>query len=322
MGDAPLKVLLIEDNPVDARIFREALSSDAEKGSFALEWVDRLQTGTERLAQGGIQAVLLDLFLPDSQGLETFDRLRSEAPQVPAVVLTTLDDEQFALRTVRKGAQDYLVKGQVDGRLLPRVVRYAVERHRMQEALRSLALMDELTGLHNRRGFLTLAEQQVRVARRVKTPLALFLGDLDGLKRINDGFGHLEGDQALRQAAQALKKTFRASDIAARVGGDEFAVLAMDVSEDSAAQLLERLRENLAAANARGLSYRLSLSTGLSFLDPAQDPAEPPGDCIQALLAKADAGLYNQKHGPEDRTPLLRRDAQRNPRSGQRHAAF
>jgi MinD-like ATPase involved in chromosome partitioning or flagellar assembly/CheY-like chemotaxis protein len=126
-----MKVLLIEDNPGDARLIREMLAQ--ERGAtLDLERADRLSAGLERLAAGPIDVVLLDLSLPDSQGLDTFARVHAHAPEVPIMVLTGLDDEELAVKAVREGAQDYLVKGELDGSLLVRAMRYAIERHRVQ----------------------------------------------------------------------------------------------------------------------------------------------------------------------------------------------
>jgi len=136
MKNGPVKILLIEDNPDDARLM-ELMLRDAKASSFELERVDRLSKGLERIEQGGIAAVLLDLSLPDSRGWETFSKVHTRAPQVPIIVLSGLDDEDLALKTVQEGAQDYLIKGQVDGRLLVRAMRYAIERKRVEEALRA-----------------------------------------------------------------------------------------------------------------------------------------------------------------------------------------
>ena len=127
------RVLLIEDNPGDARLISEMLA-EVRSAAFDLEWADDLSTGLERLATGGIDAVLLDLSLPDSQGLDTFVKTHIHAPQVPIIVLSGLDDEELAGKAVREGAQDYLVKGNVDTNLLVRALRYAIERKRAEEA--------------------------------------------------------------------------------------------------------------------------------------------------------------------------------------------
>lgn len=131
MADIAIRVLLVEDNPGDARLIREMLS-EVREVAFDVQRGDRLSTSLERLAEGGIDVVLLDLSLPDSQGLETFARVSAQAPDVPVVLLTGLDDADLAVKAVREGAQDYLVKGQLDSSLLVRSIRYAVERHRAQ----------------------------------------------------------------------------------------------------------------------------------------------------------------------------------------------
>lgn len=139
-----LTVLLIEDNPGDTRLIQEMLA-EASGVTFELECAHRLSTGLERLAEGGIDVVLLDLGLPDSQGLDTFDKVYAHA-QIPAIVLSGLDDESLAVEAVQRGAQDYLIKGQIDSNPLARAIRYAVERRRMAEALQQRNR--ELTLLH------------------------------------------------------------------------------------------------------------------------------------------------------------------------------
>ncbi len=130
----PIRVLLVEDNPGDARLIRELLAR-ARGVQFELERAERLSVALERLKSDGIHAVLLDLSLPDSSGLDTFIRVHDCAPHVPITVLSGYDDEVVAIRAVREGAQDYLVKGQVDRNLLVRALLYAIERKRAEEAL-------------------------------------------------------------------------------------------------------------------------------------------------------------------------------------------
>jgi DNA-binding response OmpR family regulator len=147
MNERPIKVLLIEDNAADAVMIREMLNS-AGGTAFALESAERLSTGLERLAEGGWDAVLLDLSLPDSRGADTFFTVRERAVNVPIVLLTGLEDEVFAVGAMHKGAQDYLIKGQVDGRLVSRAIRYAVERNKLvQELQAALAKVKTLSGM-------------------------------------------------------------------------------------------------------------------------------------------------------------------------------
>jgi diguanylate cyclase (GGDEF)-like protein/PAS domain S-box-containing protein len=168
-------------------------------------------------------------------------------------------------------------------------------RVRMEETLRALALIDELTGLYNRRGFFTLAQQQLKTANRTRNRLALLFADFDGLKRVNDTFGHPEGDRALIEVADILRKTFRESDIIARIGGDEFVVLGIETNGSPAEVLTARLQENLAAHNAReGRRYELALSVGLARYDPKYSYSS-----IDDLLAQADRAMYERKRSDQ-----------------------
>jgi signal transduction histidine kinase len=140
-----LCVLIIEDHPPEARLMREMLAEATGEGSFEVECADRLSTGLDRLERGGIDAVLLDLSLPDSWGVATVEKALLAAPTIPILVLSGLDDEQIALQAVHRGAQDYLVKSHVDSHWLPRAIRYAIERrqllaeleHRRQQQLQA-----------------------------------------------------------------------------------------------------------------------------------------------------------------------------------------
>jgi signal transduction histidine kinase len=146
-GKKALQVLLVEDNAGDARLLREMFSKE-EAGSFALTHLTRMSEAEKRLAEGGVDIVLLDMGLPDGHGMETLRRARAAAPDVVMIVLTGLEDEALAAESIKEGAQDYLIKGQIENRALPRALRHAMERHRMQaetEAMRKhqLQLKDE-----------------------------------------------------------------------------------------------------------------------------------------------------------------------------------
>ncbi len=163
-------------------------------------------------------------------------------------------------------------------------------RKEHEDALRSLTMVDELTELYNRRGFLTSAGQQLRLAKRGHRELLLLFLDMDDFKDINDNFGHAEGDRALVRASQILRKTFRDSDVLARLGGDEFVVLAADPGAGATDTIINRLRSELMERNAlESRPYQLSFSVGVARFDP-NAPAS-----IEELLATADAMLYEQK---------------------------
>jgi signal transduction histidine kinase len=134
MAEGTTSILLIDDNPGDARLIAEYLA-EAGECRFDLATADRLSAGLGQLSAGQFDVVLVDLGLPDSSGLDSLRAVRAEAPHVAVIVLTGLDDEGLANQAVREGAQDYLVKGQVDGNILSRSIRYAVERKRAEEEL-------------------------------------------------------------------------------------------------------------------------------------------------------------------------------------------
>lgn len=169
------------------------------------------------------------------------------------------------------------------------------QRSVMMQHLRELALEDELTGLNNRRGFLLLVEQQLQVARRTGRRGLLLFVDLDSMKAINDVHGHPAGDVALRQTADALRATFRGSDILAREGGDEFMVFCPDTGADAADAILASLAKNVAAANAADTRWALSLSVGAAEFDPAQPVP------LERLINQADERMYEQKLGKKHR---------------------
>src|SRR5687768_17096369 len=127
-----MRVLLVEDNEDDALLIRETLSET----TIEIERAERLSTALEQLATGRFDAVRLDFSLPDAYGVETLERMRRDGLNVPIVVLSGLNSEEVAVKAVEAGAQDYLIKGQTDGALLTRALRYAIQRHRAEESLK------------------------------------------------------------------------------------------------------------------------------------------------------------------------------------------
>ncbi len=147
MADGPIQVLLIEDNPADARLISEILTAGRDSG-FELETRDRLSAGLDRLRDGGVDVVLLDLSLPDSSGFDTFRRVHEQTDSVPILLLTGLDDQAFAVAAVHEGAQDFLNKDQVNEYVLTRAIRYAIERNKLVRDLQdALSKVKTLSGM-------------------------------------------------------------------------------------------------------------------------------------------------------------------------------
>jgi diguanylate cyclase (GGDEF)-like protein len=169
-------------------------------------------------------------------------------------------------------------------------VAQAIERKRLEEEIRSLSLTDELTGLYNRRGFTLLADQEVKKAYRIKKSMLLLFGDVDNLKAINDTHGHAQGDLALREVSAILKEALRGADILARIGGDEFVILAVDASKENGKIMTDRIQTTLEARNQqKDKTYHLALSMGVALYDP-----EAPCT-VSELIAQADGLMYEQK---------------------------
>lgn len=163
-------------------------------------------------------------------------------------------------------------------------------RKNMEEELRLLSVTDQLTGLYNRRGFIAFAERQLKLTARRKRGLLLFFADLDGMKAINDNFGHEEGDRALIETANILRETFRETDIIARIGGDEFAIMTIDSPEMSSDILIARLQDRIDDHNARKeMPFVISMSIGISTCDSKKMRS------IDELMSIADRHMYENK---------------------------
>src|SRR5256884_4686951 len=249
-----------------------------------------------RLAHGGIDVVLLAMSLSARRGFATFTELRALAPATPFLFLSDSGDERHGLEAVRAGAEDVLVNSELDGERLARALRHAIERNRLHAALLDLAFVDELTGLYNRRGFLTLATRDLRVARRGDETLLVAFADLDDLKRVNDAAGHAVGDRALRDTAALLRRAFRDAGLVAPIGGDQYAVLVRPPRPESARVLADRMKRQVRDFNRRaGRPYQVSISLGFAAHKASTL------DSVAGLLDRADRALYRGKRRKHDK---------------------
>jgi diguanylate cyclase (GGDEF)-like protein len=305
-----MKILIAEDDPVSCRILTTSLKAwghdivVTRNGSDALEALQR---------DGAPMLAILDWMMPGLTGVEICRRLRTERNEAPIyiILLTALNCKENLLEGLEAGADDYLTKPFDRHELRVRVQAGAriialqenlrqrvreledaiVERQQAEEALRSLSLTDHMTGLYNHRGFYNLAEHHARVSRRSRMKSLLIYADMDGLKQINDTMGHHTGSQAITAVADVLRATFRDCDIVARLGRDEFAILAPNIPLNESRKLIERLRDNLTAHNESGQhQFQLSLSIGAVEIDHTYEFG------IEDQMAKADAEMYRDKN--------------------------
>lgn len=289
-------ILLVEDNPDDAVLINHLLESMPTE-SAQTRVANRLSEALTLMATEPPQLVLLDLGLPDTEGLQGLTQLLRAAPDVPIVVVTGEGDEELAVAAVRAGAQDFLVKGKLDAASLSRVMRQSVERHRRLQDMGAALLLqqfrathDELTGLPNRVLFRDRLMHAIECAMRERRRLAVVYMDLDGFKPVNDTLGHAAGDELLVQFAAHLGDCLRRCDTIARLGGDEFGLLLEDVrTRRTVADVIEQAR---AAFNepipVHGQPCAINFSAGIAVF---------PEDGLDAdrLLRSADLAMYRDK---------------------------
>ena len=271
MGSNKLKFISCAQKPRTGFTSQD-ISSDVAILNMAVDSQSLLRGITSRFSSRRDRGVIDDVF----------EALLAEA------------NEEFVslLRDVHTESHDTLpgdTRSQQVSELLVRAVRCATKQYLLQAELGNLALTDELTGLYNRRGFMALAERQLKLGRRSGREMLLFVMDVDGLKQINDSFGHSEGDRALKRTAGVLEETFRDSDVVARLGGDEFAVLAIEADGHSEATIKTRLFDSLKSISSERSGCIISLSLGVARFDPCGLAS------IGELMVKADQSMYEQK---------------------------
>ena len=287
MNAKPIKLLLLEDGCKDARFLQKSI---CDGGSFQCELVkmDKLEEAlSTRMEEPPV--ILLRSGDSSAQLSANLKRVREIASDMPVLVLP---NSQHGL-VLPAAAPGESAKNNGHLRLnlkkLARILRCGLRQNRMESELSHLAISDELTGLYNRRGFLLLGSERMRLAHGMKKNLLLFFADLDNLKQINDQFGHQEGDQALLKTAEIFRNTFRNSDITGRFGGDEFAALVIEEYGQTAGTISARLQDNMAELAANNTHYPLSLSVGMTRY------AAETRSSLKKLLAQADQALYKQK---------------------------
>ncbi len=266
MGESPLRVLLIENHAGDAAIV-QGLLPEPELSGFDFILDDGKGGALAITDQHPIDVVLLDL--PDEGASDMISALQARTHSRPMVILR--QDEIELPDPVAGGPAnlDYLVKGKFDGLALCRTLRHAVESSRLKEQIKALTLTDELTGLQSRRGLTILGRHQLCLANRTGCGATMIYIDIHNMGWINENLGRAEGDQAILDTTAILRKTFRASDVIARVAGDEFAVLALETGRVPAEVFERRIEKNIETfIFAADRPYEIELNIGAAYFDP------------------------------------------------------
>jgi diguanylate cyclase (GGDEF)-like protein len=287
------RLLVVDDDP-DAR---EALSMLLSDYDVALAADGR--EAVEVAISSRPDLVLMDLFMPRMDGLAALEALRADpiTADVPVILISARGDELTRTRSLDLGAVDFLQKP-FSGRELKARIERTLRFTRRETQLRQLARTDPLTGLANVRAFRGRLEDEVKRARRYRTPLACVMVDMDNLKPINDQLGHAAGDHAIAAVADIIRHELRETDFGARYGGDEFVVLLPHTSAAEARVFAERVCARLREAGAEALGQRLPLSASFGIAALGDEPLDDPGD---TLVRRADAALYTAKRNGRGR---------------------
>ncbi|MCR6699975.1 MAG: EAL domain-containing protein [Dokdonella sp.] len=285
--DTP-SLLLVEDNPGDARMVREMLG-ESIADSLRIDVVTRLREAIDAVREHRYTAILLDPGLPDSQGLETVAALHRVAPLTPLVVLSGHGDEEIALRAIQLGAQDYVIKSELQGAALLRTLRYAIERKLVQERLDYLASHDGVTGLPNRQVFLANLSQVVSGCQRTGGDAAVISVGLSGIGLVNQIHGHEIGDQVVAAAVLRIREALPEGVLLACTGSAEYSTILTDrgaimdtprIAED----LLVRIRTPCQVADQK---FYLAANVGMSMYSIDADEAAPLLKCAETALYQA-----------------------------------
>ena len=294
MSDKTLKLLLIEDNEQDKIVFEETIDEINKHSLIDLDieliTVTHKKDAKKYIEDNTFDFIALDLNLPDSTNDETLIDFEVISLDVPIIILTGQQDINFAIKAIQEGYQDYIVKGSYNTDTLARVIRYSVERHKMLKNVKDMALIDELTGLYNRRGFNSVVDKSLNFIKREGVSATLLFADVNKLKFINDNFGHKEGDKVINAVGQILTRSVRKSDVIGRIGGDEFVIFCLKCGMADVKVILDRIKQNYTYYNGiNKLPYEISLSIGYVCCNPSENMS------IEDIIDKADNLMYKDK---------------------------
>ncbi|HEX5056583.1 MAG TPA: GGDEF domain-containing response regulator [Gammaproteobacteria bacterium] len=287
-----LRILHVEDDMIDTRMVRKILSA-IPVYSVDCDHAPSINTALASLKHQDYDIILLDMRLPDGFGLELIKAVKEIAPEKPIVILSGVDDMDLTLKAVQYGAQEYLVKDELNSNILMRSIRYAIDHKQRELELAYLSEHDELTRIPNRHALKTRLRRAAVRCRQHNTMAALMFIDLDYFKIVNDTFGHSTGDLLLQQVAKRLHQCVRHDDTVARMGGDEFAVLLEGIrGKEVVTAIARKILKSLAEAfllNSNEVyitaSIGIYLYDGLEAVD------------LENIIRYSDKAMYGVKTG-------------------------
>lgn len=274
-------VIIVDDDRSLLNIIGQGLSLEG----YRCESAPDAESALELISKTSFDMMITDIVLPGIDGFSVTEQARKLRPDMLVIIMTGFIEDFSYDRAIEAGASDFIKKPFTLQELVVRI-----RLVKLQAKLIRMSVTDELTGLYNRRGLFTIADQQFKLANRLNEIIYVLYADMDNLKGINDRFGHEEGDRALMETASILRTTFRQSDIIARISGDEFIVIPIGTTDEGARIAVSRLSQNLASYNASGdRGYQLLFSVGIASYNP-KSPSS-----IDEVLSEADKSMYEQK---------------------------
>ena len=299
---SPARILIVEDDEKDSQIFKGFFKDK----NYNLEWAKTGEEALERVHWKEFDLILLDVLLPGIDGFEVCSRLKNAARtrDLQIILATCLPDLTNKIKGIESGADDYLIKP-VNARELQARTKVLLDKKRCTDLLRSdyesalnSAIYDGLTGLYNQTYFKKFFEQELKRAARQKYQVALILLDLDNFKAVNDAWGHLAGDHILAELGSVIKDNVRDIDLAARYGGDEFALVLPYIDRDETVQVSERLQKAIVEhpflPNEGAEAVSLTVSIGIAIFPHH-------GAIPEEVIRSADQALYQSKKDGKNR---------------------
>ncbi|MDB4384457.1 GGDEF domain-containing response regulator [Opitutaceae bacterium] len=295
----PRRLLLIDDDRLQSRLVEQQLKAFRHE-RFQMEWQETFEVGLERLLSGEHEVCLLDYKLGPRDGLELIRLAKEAGCEVPIIFLTAESSSDIDIEAMNAGALDYLVKGEISPSNLERSLRYALKLADTLAELKRLATRDALTGLLNRRELNRIMAEETERSVRFGRPFSLVMLDLDHFKSVNDTHGHAAGDLVLQEASLRAQACLRPTDRIARFGGEEFAVLLIELDEEAASEVAERIVKKMRETSfdiGDGTAITVTVSAGLATLPRVAQTSDE-------LMAAADKALYVAKASGRDRMQI------------------
>lgn len=295
------RILIVEPSDKDYRKVRDCLKGHKE---IRMMRVKTIRSALAVLTRHAFDLICLDYFLPDGTGHDFLTQVNESGQDIPVVIITSHSDPMAAAQIIQAGAYDYLPKQKLSQSPLFRVIVNALEKAQFRKQIKDaqrkiveMSILDDLTGLCNRRYFVETLEKETGRACRYGSPLVLCMMDVDEFKRVNDTFGHQAGDMVLRELGIMFRGSIRLSDVACRYGGEEFALLLPNTDLREATVMGERLRRMVETHpfEWKGTPFKVTLSFGLARLNHGANPSFTP------LVEDADKALYTAKRDGKNR---------------------